>query len=130
MAHARIPAQVPQADRLSGDPAGFWVHPGIGGGPSGRVSFPPMQRRRVVYFGRVQGVGFRATARSTASRHAVTGWVRNEPDGSVVLEAQGLAHVVDGFLLDVHRRMESFIQRTGTETIALVEGEAGFAIRR
>ena len=39
--------------------------------------------------GRVQGVGFRATPRASAQRHGVTGWVRNEPDGSVAFEAQG-----------------------------------------
>ncbi|CUI00625.1 acylphosphatase [Leisingera aquaemixtae] len=33
--------------------------------------------------GRVQGVAFRAWARAEAMRHGLTGWVRNEPDGSV-----------------------------------------------
>ncbi|MGR3761008.1 acylphosphatase [Roseobacteraceae bacterium NS-SX3] len=33
--------------------------------------------------GRVQGVAFRAWTKSEAARHGLTGWVRNEPDGSV-----------------------------------------------
>ncbi|KIC19221.1 MULTISPECIES: acylphosphatase [unclassified Leisingera] len=33
--------------------------------------------------GRVQGVAFRTWARAEALRHGLTGWVRNEPDGSV-----------------------------------------------
>ncbi|MFW8636899.1 acylphosphatase [Cribrihabitans pelagius] len=33
--------------------------------------------------GRVQGVAFRAWTRAEALRHGLTGWVRNEPDGSV-----------------------------------------------
>lgn len=39
--------------------------------------------------GRVQGVNYRAAARDTATRLALTGWVRNTPDGSVELTATG-----------------------------------------
>ena len=39
--------------------------------------------------GRVQGVFYRASARAEASRLGLTGWVRNCPDGSVELLAQG-----------------------------------------
>ncbi|PSQ84919.1 MAG: acylphosphatase [Bacteroidetes bacterium QS_3_64_15] len=39
--------------------------------------------------GRVQGVGFRNFTRTRARRLGVTGWVRNERDGSVRLEAEG-----------------------------------------
>ena len=43
-----------------------------------------------MYFsGHVQGVGFRYTTRSVASRFAVTGYVRNLPDGRVELVAEG-----------------------------------------
>ena len=39
--------------------------------------------------GRVQGVGFRAFVCEEAQRLGLDGWVRNCPDGSVELEAQG-----------------------------------------
>ncbi len=39
--------------------------------------------------GRVQGVGFRWFVREQARRLDLAGWVRNEPDGSVVLEVAG-----------------------------------------
>lgn len=39
--------------------------------------------------GRVQGVGFRWWTRSLASRLGVTGAVRNQADGSVVVHARG-----------------------------------------
>lgn len=39
--------------------------------------------------GRVQGVGFRNFTHRRARRLGVTGWVRNERDGSVRLEAEG-----------------------------------------
>ena len=37
--------------------------------------------------GRVQGVAYRDTCQRLATEHGVTGWVRNEPGGSVVLHA-------------------------------------------
>jgi acylphosphatase len=50
----------------------------------------PRQRRvGVRYEGRVQGVGFRYTAVSVSSSFDVTGYVQNEPDGSVTLVAEG-----------------------------------------
>lgn len=39
--------------------------------------------------GRVQGVGFRHFTRTNALDLNLTGWVRNEPDGSVTVVAEG-----------------------------------------
>jgi acylphosphatase len=47
--------------------------------------------------GRVQGVGFRYWARSTATRLGLSGWVRNCDDGSVELFYQGASDFVDQF---------------------------------
>jgi len=44
---------------------------------------------RVVVEGRVQGVGFRWSARRAAERIGVAGWVRNRPDGSVEAHVEG-----------------------------------------
>ena len=46
-------------------------------------------RRRYSIEGRVQGVGFRYRAYYAAQTLELTGWVENEPDGSVTLEVQG-----------------------------------------
>lgn len=48
-----------------------------------------MRRVRVQVRGRVQGVMFRDSCRREAERLGVTGWVRNEPDGAVAIEAEG-----------------------------------------
>ena len=49
-----------------------------------------MKKQAVIeIFGRVQGVNFRWATRRLAQRLGLFGWVRNEPDGSVKIVAQG-----------------------------------------
>lgn len=57
-----------------------------------------MIRRRVVVSGRVQGVAFRAHARSAAAKLGARGWVRNCPDGSVEAVIEGTPEVVNSML--------------------------------
>ena len=45
--------------------------------------------------GRVQGVGFRNFTQMKAQRLGIEGWVRNEPDGSVRLVAEGAREELD-----------------------------------
>lgn len=51
----------------------------------------PGNRRRLhmIFRGEVQGVGFRWNAKTCAEELGLTGWVRNEWDGSVTMELQG-----------------------------------------
>ena len=56
------------------------------------------RRVRVVVMGRVQGVGFRASAQDEAERQGLIGWVRNRHDGSVELEAEGAADAIEALL--------------------------------
>ena len=55
-------------------------------------------RCRVVVSGRVQGVFFRDSCRAEAQRLGVRGWVRNRPDGSVEVVAEGSRDRVDRLL--------------------------------
>jgi acylphosphatase len=48
-----------------------------------------MKRIHAKVTGLVQGVFFRASTRDTARTLGLNGWVRNMPDGSVELEAEG-----------------------------------------
>ncbi len=48
--------------------------------------------------GRVQGVFYRASAREKAVQLGVSGFVRNEPDGSVYIEASGEAVALQQFV--------------------------------
>ena len=66
-----------------------------------RLTSPDIKRISVVIIGRVQGVGFRYFVRARALRNGLTGWVRNQQDGSVELEAQGAAEWLDDFMADI-----------------------------
>jgi acylphosphatase len=52
-------------------------------------------RRRVVVHGLVQGVFFRDSVRRRASSAGVSGWVRNNPDGTVEAVFEGEQDAVD-----------------------------------
>lgn len=67
-------------------------------------------REAMVFRGRVQGVGFRATAERIASGLALSGWVRNESDGSVACEVQGPASAVAAFLDELAAAMSGKIE--------------------
>ncbi|MBX3461625.1 MAG: acylphosphatase [Planctomycetes bacterium] len=56
--------------------------------------------RRITFLvrGRVQGVGFRASAAAEARRCGLSGFVQNRADGAVAGEAQGAADGVAAFV--------------------------------
>ena len=53
------------------------------------------KRVSVIVQGRVQGVGYRASARRRAQELGLTGWVRNRWDGTVEALLEGAANAVD-----------------------------------
>jgi acylphosphatase len=55
-------------------------------------------RARIRVTGVVQGVGFRYFVRSTAVGLGIGGYVRNRPDGSVEVVAEGDRHAMSAFL--------------------------------
>jgi acylphosphatase len=72
------------------------------------------KRVRVVVRGYVQGVGFRANCARRAESLGVTGWVRNQWDGSVEALFEGDAAAVDK-LVDWCRAGPSRSDVTGVE---------------
>ena len=85
-------------------------------------------RVEAIYHGKVQGVGFRATAKELSRRHKVTGWVRNEADGTVMVVIEGDEDEANAYLADLRARMNSQIT---SEKISVGEerGYDGFEIR-
>ncbi|MBN2301841.1 MAG: acylphosphatase [Lentisphaerae bacterium] len=53
------------------------------------VKVDSMKRMRLVISGRVQGVCYRMYAREQATNLGLTGWVKNRPDGTVEVFAEG-----------------------------------------
>src|SRR5205085_10070650 len=56
----------------------------------GRVNAAKRSQLRIFYSGRVQGIGFRITAKSTANGFEVVGTIRHLADGRVELVAEGI----------------------------------------
>ena len=87
-------------------------------------------RARIVVRGRVQGVAYRASTLRKARDLGLTGWVRNLPDGSVELEAQGDPAAIDALLAWCHQG-PPMARVTAVEVDELAPGEpaAGFEVR-
>lgn len=60
-----------------------------------------MIAKRVIFEGRVQGVGFRYTTKEVALGFDVCGWVRNLADGSVEMQVMGEADEVEDFIREI-----------------------------
>lgn len=88
-----------------------------------------MIRKRIVFNGWVQGVGFRYRARRAADLLGVTGWVRNEYDGSVTMEIQGTQEQIDEVILAIGRGHYVRIENMDVETIPVVPDEHDFRTR-
>jgi len=86
--------------------------------------------QQVLYAGRVQGVGFRYTTREIARGFAVTGFVRNLPDGQVELQVQGASAEVERFLAAVAGRFEGNLRGIERRTVETAERWSRFEIRR
>ena len=89
----------------------------------------PLERREVRYRGRVQGVGFRYTARSIAQSYAVTGYVKNVADGSVELVVEGRAEDVFSVLRAVRNRMGRYIRDVQEATLPATGQFTDFDVR-
>ena len=85
-----------------------------------------MIRRHIVFYGWVQGVGFRYRARHAAGLYGCTGWVRNEWDGSVTMEIQGTEEAIDSVILAIERGSYVRIENMDSRTLPVVEAERGF----
>lgn len=89
-----------------------------------------MKRYAAAVTGTVQGVGFRWGVVRLAETLGATGWVRNEPDGSVTLEVQAdspaLLRFFEGLPHCARWARVDGVERT---RLPLAEGEPGFRVR-
>ena len=85
-----------------------------------------MTRKHIVFYGSVQGVGFRWRARNAAEHFSCTGWARNEWDGSVSMEIQGREEDIDKVILAIEKGNFVRIENMNVKTLPIVEQEYGF----
>mgnify|MGYP000366052544 CR=1 FL=1 len=88
-----------------------------------------MVRQHMKITGRVQGVGFRYRARYAAVNLGVTGWVKNEWDGSVELEAQGTVEQIHQMLKTINQSPYIRIEWIDREEMPVNLHDTGFHIR-
>lgn len=92
-----------------------------------------VERIRYRFLGHVQHRGFRFACVTCAEREHLTGWVRNERNGTVTAEVQGSMAGQLGFV----RRLSTLVPGFGNDwsvgnevRVDLVEGEKDFRVRR
>ena len=84
-------------------------------------------RKHIQFSGRVQGVGFRYKAKYLAQSLGLTGWVKNEWDGSVTMEIQGRSMMIEKMLENLNRDRYIIIDWINAREIPLEE-ERGFHV--
>ncbi len=85
-------------------------------------------RYRVRYCGYVQGVGFRMTAVAQSRGLPVDGFVRNEADGSVLMDVEGATADVKELMRRIDSAMRDNIDDTLVESMPLRGKKQGFHI--
>ena len=90
------------------------------------IKMTEIRRKHIVFYGSVQGVGFRYRARQAAGLDGCTGWVRNEWDGSVSMEIQGMESAIDQVILAIERGHSVHIEHMDVKELEPLEEEQGF----
>ncbi len=78
-------------------------------------------RRHILFYGRVQGVGFRYYSVHKANSLGLTGWVQNRMDGSVEMEVQGEESGIDQLIQFMDAQRSIVIERMEVREIPLAE---------
>ena len=80
--------------------------------------------------GRVQGVGFRWFVVRRASELGLTGWVANEPDGSVHCVAEGPLDAIDRIEAIIRRGpVGAIVEHVSAVRMPATGGFGGFGVR-
>ncbi len=88
-----------------------------------------MIAKKVIFTGRVQGVGFRYATKQLALGFEVVGTVKNLSDGTVELRVQGEAEEVEEFITEISQESDlvGFIKEVAISTIPEID-DRGFSI--
>lgn len=84
-------------------------------------------RKHFIFYGRVQGVGFRYRAYHSATSYGIGGWVKNLSDGTVEMEAEGYEESIDRMILAIENSHYIVIENLSVKNIKPI-GESYFRI--
>ncbi len=87
------------------------------------------KRYRLHFYGMVQGVGLRYTAMHAANMYRLTGYVKNEYDGSVTCEVQGDEDAIDRFVSAIRGGRFIDISRIERASMETEPNERSFEVR-
>lgn len=88
-----------------------------------------IKRYKFCFYGTVQGVGFRYTAMHAANMYRLTGYVRNEYDGSVTCEVQGDEEAIDRFIITIRSGRFIDISDMDRKELDMIPDERIFDVR-
>lgn len=86
-------------------------------------------RKHFRFTGRVQGVGFRYRAKYAANGMGITGWAKNEFDGSVEMEVQGTEETINRMLVMINKSDYISIDSIETKEMPIEKEERSFYVR-
>lgn len=89
-----------------------------------------MKHFSIKVFGKVQGVFFRASTKDVAEKFSIKGFVRNEKDGSVYMEAEGEEEKLKQFIEWCNQGPSHAIVENITIVEGSVQGFAKFEVKR
>jgi acylphosphatase len=89
-----------------------------------------VQHETILFFGRVQGVGFRYATLQLAREFEIAGYVQNLPNGQVRIEVEGEAQVVNEFIGAVEERMHGYVRSVERTRGRRAPQFVGFTVRQ
>ena len=85
-----------------------------------------MIRKHIEFKGKVQGVGFRYRAKHAADMYGATGWVINNPDGTVTMELQGTEEQIDNVIMTIENGFYIRVDSKDVTDVPVIEVEKTF----
>ncbi|MEE1508613.1 MAG: acylphosphatase [Ligilactobacillus ruminis] len=82
----------------------------------------------MIFYGKVQGVGFRYRSTMLANELGLTGWVKNLEDGTVEMQVQGSTRVIDKLVEGLSDNQFIKIDRIDDQKIGINNSERKFEI--
>lgn len=85
-------------------------------------------KKKFIFYGKVQGIGFRYAVKMLAERFNIFGWVKNNDDGSVTLVTEGLEKNIENLINGLKDYFQGNIENI-KESVEKDEGLIDFEIK-